>query len=209
MFKPRKVPDEMEEHTRNEYKRRGSPAASTRWGPEDMKRYLRWQISNGQPIGGYSHKLPQASANKPAPMCPHVVAWERAAGVAGAGQVVRQAPPPPELEELDIPTDGYQTILEKKKWLLCHPSFPKVKMPLKCESGEKPALYKAPAGEDVVFTKAAGPQYAESMFQDFMEKGRSKKPAALSQSHAVQKFLSLFLANCMFEVNPGHARENA
>lgn len=165
-----------------------------------MKRYLRWQISSGMSIGGYSHKLPQATGNKPAPMCPHVVAWEKSGGVPGA--LVRVAPPPPGTQQgPDIPTAGYQTIVEKKKWHLSHPSFPKVKVSLTVESSEKPLLYKDGDDEDVVFTKATGPRYAQSLFEEFMEKGRSKKPGAVAESHAVQKFLSHLLANSLFEAN--------
>lgn len=77
----RNKPDAMLQHARNEYVRRGEPAAHTRWSVDEICRYQRWVLATAHPkmkdFGAMAHLLPEATGAYPAPLPRELLQWEQ------------------------------------------------------------------------------------------------------------------------------------
>ena len=77
---PRSDPDELQGIAQNEYNRRGKTAQRTRWGPDEILRFVRHRLAHlkpGMDVGVYAYQLPESQGGAPAPMPKEVVAWEQ------------------------------------------------------------------------------------------------------------------------------------
>eukprot|EP00435_Cladocopium_sp_Y103_P013458 s5184_g3.t1 len=79
------VKEEVLDAAKSQYNRRSSPMAHTAWGPSEIARYMRWQLSlfkegkiKRQHVGGFSYRLPQKSKlGEPAELPEPVLEFEK------------------------------------------------------------------------------------------------------------------------------------
>ncbi|CAL1159908.1 unnamed protein product [Cladocopium goreaui] len=85
LAKYQEVKQEVFDAAKSQYERRSEPMAHTAWGPTEIARFMRWQLSlfkegkiKRQHVGGFSYRLPQKSKlGEPAEMPDTVLEFEK------------------------------------------------------------------------------------------------------------------------------------